>query len=332
MREVTKNANRGVAPTIRGMEIACRFFWEVGLPALESRFFPYIDRIAVGLVAAGSDCAGNDDEVSRDFDWGPRFQVFLTESDFNEIGSEIQSLLDELPRVFDGICCRPSGPHASYAYSIDGFFIEKTYNPVLGKGFAAAPESPVDWLGIPESRLFDVTRGQVFYDPLGEFFNRRKGFASYYPDDVWMKLLSMALKQCGEYGQRLLPRSIEHNDFYTAQIAWWNFAQSVMRLGFLLNRCYAPRKQWLYREFCKLPLHSVKVTDLLWDGQSDVISRVDLVGRIASIYGSELHKRGLIHDCPNSIIPESFIIWAKDIESRIIDPQIASTTPLIYDV
>ena len=28
------------------------------------------------------------------------------------------------------------------------------------------------------------------------------------------------------------------------------------------------------------------------------------------------YTSGLIHDCPNSIIPESFIIWAKDIESN----------------
>lgn len=326
MKEVIKNANQGVAPIIRGMEIACRFFWEVGLPALESRFLPYIDRIAVGLVAAGSDCADNDDEVSRDFDWGPRFQVFLTESDFNKIGPEIQSLLDELPCVFDGVRCRPSGQHASYAYSIDRFFIEKTHNPALGKGFATAPESPADWLNIPESKLFDVTRGQVFYDPLGEFFNRRKGFAAYYPNDVWMKFLSAALKRCGEYGQRLLPRSIEHSDYYTAQIAWWSFAQSVMRLGFLLNRRYAPRMQWLYREFCKLPVHSVEITNLLWDGQSDVISRVELVSRIAAIYGSGLHKRELIHDWSNGT-PESFIIWAKDIESKITDTEIASTVP-----
>lgn len=295
------------------MEIACRFFWEAGLPVLESQYSPYIDRIAVGLVAAGSDCAGNDDEASRDFDWGPRFQVFLTEPDFKEIGAGIQSLLDDLPNVFCGIECRPSGLHASAVYSIDNFFIRNTFNPMLNMGFARAPESSDDWLAIAESGLFDITRGQVFYDPLGEFSGRRSGFAAYYPDTAWKKLLSTALWDCSEYGERLLPRSIAHDDYYTVQMAWWDFAESAMKLGFLLNRRYAPRKQWLYREFCKLPIDSVEVVNLLWDGQNDVISRIELVSKAAAVYGSRLHQLGLIRESPNGST-DSFALWASDIQ------------------
>lgn len=288
--------------TVRGIDVSSRFFWEIALPVFESEFPSYIDQIAVGLVAAGSDCAGNDDEVSRDFDWGPRFQVFLTEHDFKKIGSDMQSLLDELPSDFHGIECHPSGLHASCVYSIDGFF-------TLNSGFACAPELPEDWLCIPESGLFDITHGQVFYDPLGEFTERRKRFMAYYPDDAWKRLIFASLRDCGEYGERLLPRSIAHDDYYTAQIAWWNFVEAAMKLGFLLDRRYAPRKQWLYREFCKLSVDSADVVNLLWNAQSDIVPRIELVDKIARIYGGKLHNLGLISGSSGS-----FDLWAGDIQ------------------
>lgn len=298
--------------TVRGIDVSSRFFWEVALPVFESEFPSYIDRIAVGLVAAGSDCAGNDDGVSRDFDWGPRLQAFLTEQDFNEIGADVQSALDGLPNIFHGTCCRPSGLHSSTVYYIDSFFIKNTFNPALNIGFSHAPQSAADWLRIPEYRLFDLAHGQVFYDPIGEFTERRKEFMAYYPNDAWKRLIFAALRDCSEYGERLLPRSIAHDDYYTAQIAWWNFSESILKLGFLLNRCYAPRKQWLYREFCKLPLDSSRVVDLLWDGQNDIVPKIDLVGRIAAIYGRRLHQFGLIRKTPNGS-PGSFDLWSSDI-------------------
>jgi len=321
LKQIYENANKGVAPSAGGLEIASRFFWEVGLPAIESRFPSFIDRLAAGLVAAGSDCAGNDDDLSRDRDWGPRFQVYLTELDYDEIGTALQSILDGLPTSFDGVRCWPSGPHANRVFSIDSFYIEKTSGG-SGRGFARAPESPIDWLGIPESCLFDVTHGQVFYDPLGEFSERRRGFAAYYPDDVWRKRLASALVQCSKYGQRLLPRSLARGDYYTAEMAWWHFVEAAMRLGFLLNRRYAPSQQWLYREFCKLPALSAEITNMLWDGQCDVARRPELVEKIASAYNSKIHELGLCC-APSDGRSSSFLLCSQEISAAIADPKVA---------
>jgi hypothetical protein len=286
-RNIKENANKGVEPSVNGIEIACRFFWEVGLSAIESQFPDYVDRLAVGLVAAGSDCAGNDDEVSRDYDWGPRFHVYLTESDFARIGYSLQTLLDTLPSEFCGAYCSTFGEHISYAYSIDEFFRSKTSNGV-SRGFAKAPESPADWLRIPEASLFNLTRGQVFYDPLGEFTRKKQEFAAYYPEAAWHSRLADALVKSGDAGQNVLPRALARDDYFTAESAWWSFSTAAMRLGFLINRKYAPSDQWLYREFCKLTGQTREVMNLLWDGQCDVDVRLEAVRRIASIYSASV--------------------------------------------
>lgn len=324
VRSKTQNANIGVAPSARGLEIACRFFWEVGLPAIESRFPTHIDRIAAGLVAAGSDCAGNDDEVSRDHDWGPRFQVYVTETDFAVIGSELQSVIDDLPAEFNGIRCRASTSSTNQAFAIDQFFLEKTRSG--GSGFARAPESALDWLKIPEESLFDLISGQVFYDPLGEFSERRKGFAAYYPDDAWRKRLAAALLKCGELGQSVLTRAMARDDYYTAQIAWWRFAESAMKVGFLLNRRYAPDQKWVYREFCKLPELSADVVNWLWEGQCDICHRLELVELIASAYEARLAALGLVQPATDETAG-SLVRCSEIVSASIADPEIARLAP-----
>jgi hypothetical protein len=316
LTNVKQNANKGVAPFVRGIEIASRFFWEVGLPVLEAEFPQYIDRLAAGLVAAGSECSDNDDGISRDCDWGPRFHIFLRQSDFNEIGSDVQAVLDRLPCEFHGaVYCSSNGRPACQVYSIDEFFAENV-------SLTRVPESPADWLKIPENSLFEVTRGQVFYDPLGEFSERRSEFANYYPEDVWKKRLATALYECSRQGQQLLVRSMARGDYYTAQIAWWSFVQSAMRVGFLLSRRYAPGQKWLYREFCKLPEPSMGVTNLLWEGQCDLAIRPALVERIAAIYDAKMCDLSLVHsslDC----LDESFIKRAEEVLASIADRSVA---------
>lgn len=62
---------------MRGLELAERFYEEVGRPLLTEEYPFELPRIAVGLVGEGSECFGFDDEVSRDHDWGPGFCICL---------------------------------------------------------------------------------------------------------------------------------------------------------------------------------------------------------------------------------------------------------------
>jgi hypothetical protein len=321
VRKIGQNANQGVAASARGMEIASRFFWEVGLPALETHVPGAVDRLAAGLIAAGSDCAGNDDEISRDFDWGPRFQVFLTTPDFDSVGVAIQYVLSELPLQYEGAHCRPTSGVSNHVFSIDDFFSTNTACGAFG-GCCTAPEAAIDWLKMPEASLFDVTHGQVFYDPVGDLTERRQGFSAYYPDDAWRRRIVEALSESWHYGQDMLPRAIARDDYYTAQIAWWRFAEAAMRVGFLLNRRYAPDTKWLYREFSKLPELSVEVVNSLWDGQSDVLRRIELVTRISAAYSNKLYGLGLCASA--SAGRDCFGACAEEIAAGIRDPEVAA--------
>lgn len=322
VKEIIENATNGVVPSVRELETASRYFWEIGLPALETAFPNHIDRIAAGLVAAGSDYTNNDDEISRDSDWGPRFQVYLTRSDYAEIGDSVQALLNNLPNDFYGVRCYTIDGSANRVFSVDGFFREMTSNGV-GQGFEYAPESALDWLKIPEPCLFEISRGQVFYDPQGDFTARRRGFTSYYPNDVWHKRIAAALVDFGTQGHKNLICSLERRDFYTAEMSWWRFTELAMRLGFLLNRRYYPSQKWLYREFCRLPKFSAEVANLLWEGQCDACVRPELVHQITAIYNGALRELNLTQEDLNGTF-DSFVKRAEDVSASITDPDVAS--------
>lgn len=48
-------------------------------------------------------------------------------------------------------------------------------------------------------------------------------------------------------------RAAKRGDFVTAGLLWGRFAEHVMKVGFLLNREYAPYEKWLFVQFRKLP-------------------------------------------------------------------------------
>ena len=68
----------GECREVKGLELAKRFYLECVKPLIEERI-PEIDRqYAAGLIGFGSDVLGNDDEWSKDHEWGPRLIIFLS--------------------------------------------------------------------------------------------------------------------------------------------------------------------------------------------------------------------------------------------------------------
>ena len=65
---------------MQGLELAKRYYEEVGRPMLERDFPELLPRLAAGLVGDGSECLGFDDAISQDHDFSTemRFRMLMT--------------------------------------------------------------------------------------------------------------------------------------------------------------------------------------------------------------------------------------------------------------
>ena len=73
---------------MKGLELARRYWEEVGRPAFEKGCPKVLEKASVGLAGEGSECFGFDDEYSQDHDWGPGFCVWLSDEDYKEFGGK----------------------------------------------------------------------------------------------------------------------------------------------------------------------------------------------------------------------------------------------------
>lgn len=67
---------------------------------IHEKFSEYERRIAVGFAGEGSDCFGFDDEISMDHDYGLGFCIWLTDEDFESIGSSLQEEYQNLIETY----------------------------------------------------------------------------------------------------------------------------------------------------------------------------------------------------------------------------------------
>jgi hypothetical protein len=87
--------------SISGIELSRRFYDELVRPWLAGAF-PDL-RHAAALLGAGSELLGFDDEMSRDHDWGPRLQIFVSENDFaGQAYAIVAAFADIAPQTFLG--------------------------------------------------------------------------------------------------------------------------------------------------------------------------------------------------------------------------------------
>ena len=176
---------------MKGLELCRRFFWEVGFPAIKNNLPECVPYLATGL-SGGSQCHGNDDEVSQDHGWGPGFVVWLVQENYDRFAEPLQAVLSELPQEYLGYGWQSQPRQTCAVYEIGQYF-----NSVVG--CEMAPEVALDWLHIPEECLFEITHRPVFYDATGEVTKRFESF-SQYPEDIWKKRLSACLAWLWEWG------------------------------------------------------------------------------------------------------------------------------------
>lgn len=242
-----------------GMQLAQSYWQTYGKPLLDQpKFAKYKNRIAAGLVGHGSECYGFDDEISRDHDFGPGFCLWLTNEDYAEIGADLQTAYDALPRKYAGFGSRNETPRAKSCEGskrVGVFSISEFFENLTGFPTAPSQNEPHLWLSLSESTLAAATNGKIFADPLGEFSKVRQSF-KLMPDDVRISLISRRLGMISQAGQYNFPRMIARKDASAAWLSINEFVHATASLVFLLNNPvtagYLPYYKWQFAALRKL--------------------------------------------------------------------------------
>ena len=242
-----------------GMQLAQSYWQTYGKPLLDQpKFAKYKNRIAAGLVGHGSECYGFDDEISRDHDFGPGFCLWLTDEDYAEIGADLQTAYDALPRKYAGFGSRNETPRAKSCEGskrVGVFSISEFFENLTGFPTAPSQNEPHLWLSLSESTLAAATNGKIFADPLGEFSKARQSF-KLMPDDVRISLISRRLGMISQAGQYNFPRMIARKDASAAWLSINEFVRATASIVFLLNNPvtagYLPYYKWQFATLRKL--------------------------------------------------------------------------------
>ena len=78
---------------MKGLELNRRYFNEAARESFLARFESDLAQLAAGLIGAGSECFGYDDEISRDHDWGPGFLVLIEDGAFPPACTRCRSMV-----------------------------------------------------------------------------------------------------------------------------------------------------------------------------------------------------------------------------------------------
>lgn len=247
---------------MKGLDLAEKFFKDEIEKLITEHFPKLTDKYAAGLIGPGSDVLEYDDELSRDHDWGPRCQIWLSEFAYRKYAKSLNQLLAEkLPRVFLGFRTGFSMDDSVQAFvpakfEDEGVFLVTitTVKRYLKDQYGLLTGSPdsLDWLNISEQKLLELTRGRIFYDPVGDITGARKNF-SYFPKGIrYYKLLT--LWENLDNHLDIVNRCILRKDILSARIAVYRIVELMVRLVFLLNHRYCPATlKWFSREFYTLP-------------------------------------------------------------------------------
>lgn len=265
-----------------GMQLAQSYWQTYGKTLLDQpKFAKYKNRIAAGLVGHGSECYGFDDEISRDHDFGPGFCLWLTNEDYAEIGADLQTAYDALPRKYAGFDSRNETPRAKSCESskrVGVFRISEFFENLTGFPTAPSQNEPHLWLSLSESTLATATNDKIFADPLGEFSKARQSF-KLMPDDVRISLISRRLGMISQAGQYNFPRMIARKDASAAWLSINEFVRATASLVFLLNNPvtagYLPYYKWQFAALRKL---SNRMASRL----PEVCSKLESVMRLSS--------------------------------------------------
>ena len=235
---------------IKGLALCEAYFYDVCYPMLQKHFPDRLPRMAAGLVGEGSECFGFDDEISRDHDFGPSFQIFIPKEDMEIYGEELKKKISELPDTYGPFEARNECTLGAGRVGL--LTIEDFYDKFLS--IHEVPDSNRLWLQMNDNALSTATNGKVFFDNLGKFSAIREGLLKHYPQDVRIKRLAYECTQIAQSGQYNFPRSLQRKQYVAAYLALGQFLTHYMSFVYLINKRYKPYYKWEHEGLKTLPL------------------------------------------------------------------------------
>jgi hypothetical protein len=245
---------------IPGLQLSEALYREAVAPIL-AREFPGLAHSAA-RIGTGSDVLGFDTVRSTDHEWGPRLLLFLSETAAAAHGPAIvETLRQTLPHEIRGYptnfgpthevgvtVLQPveTGPveHKVGVTTLPRFLQERL-------GITEAHQLDIlDWLTFSEQALLEVTAGALFHDGLGTLAETR-GLLAYYPRDIWLYLLAAQWARISQQ-EPFVGRTGEVGDELGSALIAADLVRDVMRLGFLMERRYAPYSKWFGSAFAQL--------------------------------------------------------------------------------
>jgi hypothetical protein len=244
---------------ITGLDLARRFYDDAVAPIVTG-VLGRDGEFAAALIGPGSEVLGFDSERSRDHDWGPRCQLFLTGAALEQRDVVERALTAGLAAGFGGFATGFSaadgddrgaaGGPGELRHRVEVLDLDTWWREQSGRA-PGDPWSAARWLALPTQRLAELTAGAVFHDGPGLLTAARQSLA-WYPDDVWRYVLACTWRRIAEE-QPFAGRCAEAGDELGSALLAGRLARDVMRLWLLLERRYPPYSKWLGSAFAAVP-------------------------------------------------------------------------------
>ena len=209
---------------------------------LQNTFPNLMDKIAVGLIGAGSECFAYDDSVSTDHDFDPGFIIFISDEIDDNTKFTLEREYAKLPRVYKGYeraIMSPVGGNRRGVKRVSKFLKEKT-------GTIDGKLSVYDWLHLDEEYLAELTNGEIWKDD-GRIISNIRLKLSTFPEDIKLKKIAGSILLMAQAGQYNYERCISHNELGAARLALYEFVNATIHTTFLLNEVYMPFYKWRFR-------------------------------------------------------------------------------------
>lgn len=300
----TLKRQRAVALSkLKGLDISQKYYETYGKKMLEEKYGNYLDRITVGLVGEGSECLGFDDEYSSDHDFGPSFCIWLDDDLYDEIGDELKSDYDNLPKEFMGFSARNTTVNGKNRVGV--LNTNQFYKSILEKDFI--PYSDNEWHSVEEKFLCTATNGRIFKSSSNSFEKIREHL-SYYPHNVKIQKLAIALGNMAQTGQVNFSRMLKRKDFASAHLCINEFVKYTINCVYILNNTYTPYYKWQFKGMKNFDnmkdvqnlLESIMDTDIR---SSEIKEKIE---KVCDLIVAELNRQNL------SSIADNFLEFQKE--------------------